>query len=48
MPRARSRGKANVTAPIRLRNKWSIDHEYFDRERVGAAHMKHSMKKAWA
>ena len=46
-----SRGLPNQTTPYRLRNKWSIEHEYFKRERVGAVHYlnrKPVSAKAWA
>ena len=45
-----SRGPANVTHPVRLRNQWSVDHDYFKREAVGMAHRIYTMKEmqAWA
>ena len=44
----RSRGQAHVTKPVRLRNAWSPDHEYFHREMVGPSHraMPKAMPKA--
>lgn len=43
----RSRGPGNVTTPVRLRNMWSVEHDYFKREPVGAVH-RLNRKAAWA
>jgi len=41
-----SRGLPNQTMPRRLYNKWSVEHEYFHREPVGAVHQRAAA--AWA
>ena len=38
-----SRGEPNVTKPMRQKNAWAIDNDYFKREIVGPAHW-----HAWA